>query len=139
MKEAIRDSFRSFHAPGAGTLQPMNAETFRRIVLGLKDAIESSHMDHPDFRVNGKVFATLKHDGKSGMVKLTPEQQRELIEEDPKTFSPEAGAWGRMGCTKVVLATADADTVGRALSLGRQNLLQKLKKGSPAKPGQKLR
>ena len=139
MKEAIRDSFRSFHAPGAGTLQPMNAETFRRIVLGLKDAIESSHMDHPDFRVNGKVFATLKHDGKSGMVKLTPEQQREFIEEDPKTFSPEAGAWGRMGCTKVVLATADADTVGRALTLGRQNLLQKLKKGSPAKPGQKLR
>src|SRR5262245_41966267 len=103
----------------------MKAKEFRRIVLGLKDAVESAHMNHPDFRVDGKIFATLKHGELEGMIKLTPEQQQEFIEEDPKTFSPEAGAWGRAGCTKVLLATAEEDTVGRALTLARQNILNK--------------
>ena len=66
------------------------------------------------------------------MVALTPEQQLEFVEEAPKTFSPESGAWGCKGCTKVVLATADEDTVGRALTLARQNILDKAKK-SPAR------
>ena len=111
----------------------MNAKAFRKIVLGLKDAAESSHMNHPDFRVSGKIFATLKHDELTGMVALTPEQQQEFISEDPKTFSPEAGAWGRMGCTKVLLATANEDTLGRALTLARQNVIEKLKKPATRK------
>jgi len=111
----------------------MNAKSFRKIVLGLKDTIESSHMNHPDFRVNGKIFATLKHDELTGMVALTPEQQQEFIAEDPQTFSPEAGAWGRMGCTKVLLATANADTLGRALTFARQNIIEKMKNKSTRK------
>jgi hypothetical protein len=113
----------------------MRSKDFRRIVLGLKDCAESAHMNHPDFRVNGKIFATLHNGELEGMVKLTPEQQQEFIAEDPKTFSPEAGAWGRAGCTKVILATANADTLGRALTLARQNTLDKLKK--PVKPAKR--
>jgi YjbR len=113
----------------------MKKNDFRRIVLGLKDAAEGTHMNHPDFRVNGKIFATLHHGELEGMVKLTPEQQEEFIVEDPKTFSPEAGAWGRAGCTRVVLATANEDTLGRALTLARQNVLDQMKK--PAKPAKR--
>src|SRR5215831_10509843 len=113
----------------------MKAKDFRRIVLDLKDAVENTHMNHPDFRVNGKIFATLHHGELEGMVKLTPEQQEEFIAEDPKTFSPEAGAWGRAGCTKVVLATANEDTLGRALTTARQNVLDKMKK--PTKPAKR--
>ena len=111
----------------------MNAKQFRKIALGLKDVVESSHMDHPDFRVGGKIFATLKHDELTGMAKLTPEQQQEFIEEDPGTFSPESGAWGRAGCTKILLAAADEDAVGRALTLARQNVLDKTKKKPAAR------
>jgi hypothetical protein len=85
-------------------------------------------MNHPDFRVKGKIFATLKPGEVAGMVKLTPEQQKEFIEDDPTTFSPEAGAWGRMGCTKVILASANQDTLGRALTLARQNVVDKMRK-----------
>ena len=104
----------------------MNAEDFRRIALGMKDTVESAHMNHPDFRVRGKIFATLKHDMLSGMVALTPDQQEEFIRESPRTFSPESGAWGRAGSTKVHLASADEDMVGKALTLARQNAVDKL-------------
>ena len=50
----------------------MTAKEFRRIALGLTDAIEGSHMGHPDFRVNGRIFATLHPDNKFGMVKPNP-------------------------------------------------------------------
>ena len=95
----------------------MNAKDFRRIALGLEGVIESAHMGHPDFRVNGRIFATLKADMKSGMIKLTPGEQRTFIRDQPDVFSPEAGAWGRSGCTKVQLDAADAETVGEAMTL----------------------
>src|SRR4029078_12427474 len=82
--------------------QSMKANDFRRIALGMEGAIENEHMGHPDFRVNGKNFATIHHDLKSGMVKLTPEQQHRFLQETPDTFAPEAGAWGRAGCSKVL-------------------------------------
>jgi len=118
----------------------MNSKGFRKLALGLKDTVESSHMDHPDFRVGGKIFATLKHGQLTGMVVLTPEQQREFIEEDPETFSTEAGAWGRAGCTKVLLESADEDSLGRALTLARQNILNKIQqaKKKPARKQPKL-
>jgi hypothetical protein len=103
----------------------MTSKDFRKIILGMKDTIETSHMNHPDFRVNGRIFATLKHDELSGMVALTPEQQREFIDENPKAFSPEAGAWGRNGCTKVLLSFVDEDALGRAATLARQNAVNK--------------
>ena len=74
-------------------------------------------MNHPDFRVHGRIFATLKEDGRSGMVKLTPEDQARFISDHPTAFAPEAGAWGRQGCTRVHLATVDEDVLGEAMTL----------------------
>jgi hypothetical protein len=99
---------------------------FRRIALGMKDAIESAHMGHPDFRVNGKIFATLHHDRLWGMVKLQPEQQETFMRAHPATFVPEAGAWGRQGCTAVRLKSVDEDTLGEALTLAWQNTVREL-------------
>jgi hypothetical protein len=93
------------------------AKEFRRIALGLDGAIESAHMGHPDFRANGRIFATLHHDMLWGMVKLTPEEQQQFVRDDPESFKPEAGAWGRAGSTAVQLATVDDDTLGEALTL----------------------
>jgi hypothetical protein len=95
--------------------------TFRRLALAMRGAIEGAHMGHPDFRVNGRIFATLHADGKHGMVKLTPEQQQDFLRDHPDTFTPEAGAWGRSGCTRVLLAAVDEETLGEALTLAFQN------------------
>ena len=95
----------------------MKANDFRRIALGLDGAIESAHMGHPDFRANGRIFATLHADMKSGMVKLTPEEQSRFVRAQPDVFSLEAGAWGRSGCTRVSLDPADEETIGEAMTL----------------------
>jgi hypothetical protein len=95
--------------------------TFRRIALDMDGAIEGAHMGHPDFRANGRIFATLHHDRLLGMVKLTPDQQHLFVREHPESFEPEPGAWGRNGCTAVQLATVDEDTLGEALTLAWQN------------------
>src|SRR5262245_57713092 len=95
----------------------MTANDFRRIALGLSDTIEASHMGHPDFRVNNRIFATLHADDTQGMVKLPPDEQERFVREHPDAFRPENGAWGRQGCTRVQLAQADPDTVGEAMTL----------------------
>ena len=112
----------------------LNEHDFRRIALGMTDAIESAHMGHPDFRVNGRIFATLHHDrleaGRGpmvGMVVLTPEQQQRFMRDHPASFTPESGAWGRSGCTRVQLDAVDEDTLGDAMTLAWQNTVQKLK------------
>ena len=99
----------------------MTVNEFRRIALGMDGAIESSHMGHPDFRANGKIFATIHHDHESGMVKLTPEQQERFLHDDPKSFTPESGAWGRAGCTKVMFNGVDQETLGEAMTMAWQN------------------
>jgi hypothetical protein len=106
----------------------MTAAGFRRIALGMDDAIEREHMGHPDFRANGKIFATIKHDNKSGMVKLTPEQQQKFVRDDPAAFAPESGAWGRAGCTKVIFRSVDEDMLGEAMTLAWQNTKHATKK-----------
>lgn len=105
----------------------MTADGFRRIALGMKDAVEGTHMGHPDFRVRGKIFATLHPDQQWGMVKLTPDQQQRFVSDAPDSFTPEKGAWGVQGCTAVRLAAADEDLVGEAMTLAWQNV--------PATPG----
>jgi hypothetical protein len=77
-------------------------------------------MGHPDFRVNGKIFATLYPGGDNGMVKLSPAQQAELVGTHAG-FTPASGAWGRQGCTTVVLESVDEETVGAAMTLAWQN------------------
>lgn len=94
----------------------MTAAQFRKIALSLPDAVESSHMDHPDFRVGGKVFATLGYPGKGwGMLKLMPDQQEPLIEAEPKVFVPAKGKWGERGATCVQLKNAKAATLKSAM------------------------
>ena len=94
----------------------MTVNQFRRMALSLPDVEERAHMDHPDFRVGGKVFATLGYPDKSwGMVKLTPEQQRIFVQDHPTVFKPANGAWGLQGSTLVRLRDADADAVHEAM------------------------
>jgi hypothetical protein len=112
----------------------MTPHRFRRIALGLESAVEGAHMGHPDFRANGRIFATLHADLTHGMVKLTPEQQQQFVREDPKTFSPESGAWGRQGCTRVRLVSVDEETLGEAMTLAWQNAIQKAAAKRPPSP-----
>lgn len=84
----------------------MTKDDFRKIALTLPDTIESSHMEHPDFRVGGKIFATLMPEDGWGMVKLTPDEQEALVQAAPDVFSPVKGGWGRQGATRVWLKAA---------------------------------
>ena len=95
--------------------------SFRRMALGMKDAVEGAHMGHPDFRVGGRIFSTIHHDRAHGMVKLTPEQQQIFLRDHPGMFAPESGAWGRAGCTRVTFDSVDEETLGEALTLAWQN------------------
>jgi hypothetical protein len=87
-----------------------SAEDFRRIALSFPGAEEKAHMSHPDFRVGGRIFATLHDAGKgTGAVMLLPEQQELAMEAEPEAFTPASGAWGRSGSTMVQLdAVSDA-------------------------------
>jgi len=98
---------------------------FRTIALAKKGAVEGAHRDHPDFRVEGRIFATLHQDGKYGMVKSTPEQQQAFIRDQPAAFTPEDGAWGRQGCTAVLLEAVDEDALGDALTLAWRNAAER--------------
>jgi len=93
----------------------LTAATFRKIALSMAGAVEGAHMDHPDFRMNGRIFASLHPGDRIAMVKLTPAEQRELVRERPEAFAPSAGAWGRQGCTEVRLEAADETTVRAAM------------------------
>jgi hypothetical protein len=94
----------------------MTAADFRRIALSLPGAEESSHMGSPDFRVGGKIFATLASQAQGfGNLKLSLEQQQEFVAEQPEVFVPIAGGWGRMGMTHIRLAAADEDVLAGAL------------------------
>jgi hypothetical protein len=100
----------------------MTPNQFRRIALSLPDAVEGAHMGHADFRVGGKIFATLGHpDPACGMVQLKPDQQALLVETSPKVFTPVPGGWGRQGSTHVRLAAADAATLKHALTMAWTN------------------
>lgn len=91
-------------------------DDFRRIALSFPEAEERSHMGHPDFRVGGKIFATLgSPDGAHGMVSLLPEQQEDFMSLSP-AFTPAAGAWGRGGSTLVRLAEVREDLLETALA-----------------------
>jgi hypothetical protein len=106
----------------------VKAADFRRIALGMDGAIESAHMGHPDFRANGKIFATIHQDHEWGMVKLTPDQQQKFVKESG-AFAPENGAWGRSGSTKVRLDEVDEDTLGEAMTFAWQNTAKVKPKG----------
>jgi hypothetical protein len=104
----------------------MTANDFRKAALSFPEAIESAHMDHPDFRVRGKIFATLGYPDKdSGVVKLTPEEQGDFVRSDPNVFQPVKGAWGRRGSTSVRLPAANLDKVREAIGAAWRNTAPK--------------
>ena len=93
-----------------------SADDFRRIALAFPGAEERAHMGHPDFRVGGKIFATLHGAGKgTGAVMLLPEQQELAMAAEPEAFSPAAGAWGRGGSTLVELEKVSDEWLERAM------------------------
>jgi hypothetical protein len=104
----------------------MTADDFRKLALSFPEAVESAHMDHPDFRVSGKIFATLGYpDENSAVVKLTPDEQRHLVRGDPNVFQPVKGAWGRRGGTSIHLPAAKLDIVREALGAAWRNTAPK--------------
>src|SRR6201996_1247772 len=96
----------------------MNPDDFRRIALSLEGAEEGSHMGAADFRVGGRIFATLaSQDQGYGNLMLTTEQQADFVRELPKVFLPVRGGWGRNGATHIRLATANEDLLTGALEV----------------------
>jgi hypothetical protein len=95
----------------------MTAGRFRALALSLPDTAESAHLNHPDFRVQGKIFATLGYPTREwGMVGLKPEDQAYFCRAEPEVFVPVKGAWGRAGATQVWLKRARAASVRATLT-----------------------
>ena len=104
----------------------MTQDDFRRLALSLPDTIEKSHMGHPDFRVRGKIFATLAYpDDTVGMVKLTPEQQASFVQAEPAAYTPVKGKWGLGGATHVRLKKVKKPSLQRALLTAWRNTAPK--------------
>lgn len=113
----------------------MDADDFRRIALGLPGAEERSHMGAPDFRVGGRIFATLASQKQGyGNLMLNPEQQGAFVEELPEVFLPIAGGWGKSGATHIRLGAANEDVLAGALKAA-----WKLRVEKNAKPARKAR
>jgi len=99
-----------------GILSAMTAADFRRLALSLPGAEEGSHMGSADFRVGGRIFATLASQKQGyGNLMLTPELQAEFVQEQPEVFLPIPGGWGRNGSTHIRLAAATEDLLAGAL------------------------
>ena len=103
----------------------MTPAEFRRIALALPETVEGAHMDHPDFRVGGKIFASLNEDETRGMARLTLPQQARLVRELPEVFEPGPGAWGRGGATMIHLRAARKSAVLDALEAAWRNIAPK--------------
>ena len=104
----------------------MTTNDFRELALSFPEAVESAHMRHPDFRVGGRIFATLGYpDEDWAMVKLTREAQKEFTRRDPGVFKPVKGAWGRQGSTNIYLPAAKVGIVRKALTAAWHNTAPK--------------
>ena len=116
----------------------MTPADFRRIALSLEGAEEGSHMGAVDFRVGGRIFATLASQSQGyGNLCLTPEQQAAFIEELPEVFLPIPGGWGRMGMTHIRLAKASEDVLAGALETAWR--LRREKREAPKRKAVKRR
>jgi hypothetical protein len=116
----------------------MTADKFRTLALAIPGAVEGAHMGHADFRVQGKIFATLGYpDENFGMVKLSPAQQQLFIKKAPTAFAPCAGAWGKKGSTSVCLARAKAAELREMLASANELLVEKINAGPTRKTPRK--
>jgi hypothetical protein len=104
----------------------MTPNDFRKLALALPETEERQHMNHPDFRVAGKIFATLGYPDQSrAMVKLSPEDQHNFSKDFPEVFIPVKGAWGLRGATSVHLKAAKKETLRKALQAAWRNTAPK--------------
>ena len=109
----------------------MTAATFRKLALAQPHAVEGAHNGHADFRVGGKVFASLGPDEDWAMVKLSPDDQADLVGDGAGAgdgagpYKPAAGAWGVQGCTIITLRRAGQAKVGRAIAAAWRNVAPK--------------
>jgi hypothetical protein len=104
----------------------MTPNEFRELALSFPEAIESAHMHHPDFRVGGRIFATLGYPNKdSGMVKLSLGEQKQFVRSNPGVFKRVKGAWGRQGGTTIYLPVAKTSVVREALTVAWRNTAPK--------------
>lgn len=120
----------------------MTPGDFRRIALSLPGAEESSHMGSPDFRVGGRIFATLAHQAEGyGNLMLKLEDQAAFVAERPDLFLPVHGGWGRNGATHIRLADATEDTVRGALLVAWKLRVEKNGRSArraPIAPGKRV-
>jgi hypothetical protein len=118
----------------------MNAADFRRVALSFEGAEEGSHMGAVDFRVGGRIFATLASQNLGyGNLMLTPEMQSSLIDEQPEIFLPIAGGWGRMGMTHIILAKTDEHLLTAALEMAWRLRIEKNEKTRKGVKGSRKR
>jgi len=118
----------------------MKISDFRRIALSLPGAEEGSHMGAADFRVGGRIFATLASQKQGyGNLRLTPDQQADFVAEQPDVFRPIPGGWGRMGMTHIRLAKVSEDVLEGALRAAWNLRVQKNAKTSGKKRGAGVR
>jgi hypothetical protein len=95
----------------------MQQEEFRALALTFREAVESSHFETADFRVRGKIFATLRQADGRAVLKLSPDEQQLVMATSPGLFEPVKGSWGLKGWTCVVLDRADPETVRHAMGM----------------------
>jgi hypothetical protein len=108
----------------------MTGDDFRRIALSMADAAEGSHFGNADFRVGGRIFATLSLEREGcGVLLITPEQQAGMVEDAPEIFSPVPGGWGRNGSTRVLLSKVAEDVLEEALRTAWRNRVAKNTRG----------
>lgn len=108
---------------------------FRRVALSFEGAVEGAHMGHPDFRANGRIFATLqKTEGSDrGVLLLSPDEQAMLVEAAPRVFAPVPGGWGRNGSTHVIFAGASLADLKSGLHRAWSRVMA-MKPARPRKP-----
>lgn len=127
----VLSAFSKPSVPKPDILSVMTPADFRRLALSLPNAKESSHMGSPDFRVGGRVFATLASQKQGyGNLMLTPELQQAFLADQPDLFLPIAGGWGRVGMTHIRLAPATEDILAGALRTAYNLRLEKSRKPS---------
>jgi hypothetical protein len=108
-----------------------DVDRFRRLACALPDTVESAHMGNPDFRVGGRIFATLSGQARGrGVLKLTVQQQAEFVAEIPEVFEPVEGGWGRNGMTYIVLDEAGEEMMRDALATAHRNVAGKKAAGT---------
>ncbi len=117
----------------------MTAAEFRQLALSIPQSVEAEHMAHPDFRIAGKIFASLgAPDDDWAMVKLTPEEQQAFVEKATTAFQPCTGAWGRAGYTNIHLPHANRRLVQSAVKAAARTVAAKIPKKKKRPPTPKV-